>query len=133
MTLYRLAQLIIAAKQGELNLEDPAILEGVLLQAFEGVSHVELNRSEPIVPVARPVNDPLSTQIGGSHYKDDKIQHVEFCQLNRLTWCESAAMKYLVRHRKKNGLQDVDKALHYCMLLRRIEYPEAPPFVLPPG
>jgi hypothetical protein len=42
---------------------------------------------------------------------------------------EACAMKYLMRHRKKNKVQDVDKAIHYCFLLRKLEYPDAPPIV----
>jgi hypothetical protein len=69
----------------------------------------------------------LSAQVGGDHYKGDVIQHVEYCQKNRITWCESAAIKYIIRHRKKNGRQDIEKAIHYLQLLLEIEYPEKPP------
>lgn len=69
----------------------------------------------------------LEKQVGGTHYKDMPIQHAEFCQKNRMTWCESAAIKYLCRHRKKNGRQDVEKAIHYCELLLEIEYPATRP------
>jgi hypothetical protein len=64
----------------------------------------------------------LQTQVGGSHYQMP-IQHAEFCQRNKLTWCESAAIKYLVRHRSKNKLQDVLKAKHYIEILLDLEYP----------
>ena len=68
---------------------------------------------------------PLATQVGGGHYKDYAIQPVEFCQRNRLGYCESAAIKYIVRHGSKNGAQDLDKAIHYLQLLKALEYPEA--------
>lgn len=61
-------------------------------------------------------------QIGGSHY-NMPIQHAEFCQRNELRWCESAAIKYLVRHRNKNGKEDLLKAKHYIDLLIEMEYP----------
>jgi len=67
----------------------------------------------------------LAKQVGGSHYKGDVIQHVEYCQRNRIPWCESAAIKYIVRHAKKNKAQDVQKAIHYLELLLQIEYPDA--------
>lgn len=63
----------------------------------------------------------LSTQVGGSHYISP-LQHVEFCQVNRLPWCESAAIKYVLRHRKKNGKQDIQKAIHYLELLMALDY-----------
>lgn len=67
----------------------------------------------------------LDTQVGGDHY-NMPIQHVEFCQRNRLPWCESAAIKYLVRHKRKNGLQDVRKAIHYIELMAEMEYGVTP-------
>ena len=61
-------------------------------------------------------------QIGGTHYQSFEIQPVEFCQRNRLEYCESAAIKYLCRHRAKGGEQDLRKAIHYIELLIEIEY-----------
>lgn len=70
-----------------------------------------------------PKTSALKKQIGGHHYKGMPIQHVVFCQKNGFHWCEAAAMKYIVRHRQKNGRQDVEKAIHYLELLLEIEYP----------
>ena len=82
--------------------------------------------SEFFVPApSSPAATALQKQVGGDHYKGDVIQHVEFCQRNKLTWCESASIKYIIRHRKKNGRQDILKAIHYLELLLEIEYPEA--------
>ena len=64
---------------------------------------------------------PLDRQVGGTHYAS-KVQHVTFCQQNRIPWCEAAAIKYIIRHRKKNGRQDVEKALHYLELCIHEEY-----------
>lgn len=69
------------------------------------------------------VNDrPSKTQIGGDHYKNMAIQPTEFCQKNELNWCESNVIKYVCRHRNKNGLQDLEKAKHYIDLLIEFEY-----------
>jgi hypothetical protein len=62
------------------------------------------------------------TQIGGDHYKRFAIQPAEFIQMNRLPWCEGNVIKYVTRHRFKNGLQDLEKAKHYIDLLIEIEY-----------
>lgn len=70
------------------------------------------------------MNDPFKTQVGGGHYKDLPIQPVEFCQRNKLGYCESSAIKYLARHRSKNGKQDLEKAVHFIQLLIEMEYPE---------
>lgn len=64
----------------------------------------------------------LKTQVGGRHYKDYPIQPVEFCQRNRIPFCEASAIKYLCRHRSKNGIEDLKKARHFIDLLIEIEY-----------
>ena len=64
----------------------------------------------------------LDKQVSGSHYKNYEVQPVEFCQKNELNYCESAAIKYLCRHRDKNGLDDLHKAKHYIDLLIELEY-----------
>ena len=66
----------------------------------------------------------LNEQVGGGHYKDMAIQPIEFCQRNRLGYAESLAIKYLCRHGKKNGKQDLEKAIHCINLLIELEYPE---------
>ena len=70
------------------------------------------------------LTSPLQSQVGGDHYRKLAIQPVEFCQRNQLGYCESAVIKYVTRHREKNGVEDIDKAIHYLQLLKEIEYPE---------
>jgi hypothetical protein len=65
----------------------------------------------------------LSEQVGGTFYKDMDIQPVEFCQNNKLGFCESSAIKYLCRHKSKNGKQDLGKAIHFIQILIELEYP----------
>lgn len=67
-------------------------------------------------------NNPLQSQVGGSHYKDLKIQPIEFIHANNIPFCEANAIKYLCRHRNKNGKQDLLKARHYIDLLIKLEY-----------
>lgn len=70
------------------------------------------------------MSDPLQTQVGGGHYKELAIQPAEFCQRNGLGFCESSVVKYVTRHRDKNGRQDIEKAIHFLQILLSIEYPE---------
>lgn len=65
----------------------------------------------------------LKSQVGGSHYKDMAIQPVEYIEKNNLSYLEGAAIKYISRHRKKGGRQDLDKAIHCIELLRDLTYP----------
>lgn len=68
----------------------------------------------------------LDTQEGGSHYKDMKIQPVEFITANDLDFLQGNVVKYIARHKAKNGAQDVRKALHYCQLILELQYGEKP-------
>lgn len=63
----------------------------------------------------------LDVQVGGGHYKNYRIQPVEFITKNNLGFCEGNAIKYLCRWREKNGLQDLKKAIHYINLLIELE------------
>lgn len=60
--------------------------------------------------------NPLSTQVGGQHYKGMPIQPVEFCERNQLPYCMANVIKYVSRHRAKHGREDLEKAIHYCDL-----------------
>jgi hypothetical protein len=63
----------------------------------------------------------LSSQVGGSHYKEFKIQPVEFCFVNNIPYLEATAIKYLCRWRNKGGVQDLEKAKHFIDLLIELE------------
>lgn len=61
-------------------------------------------------------------QVGGNHYKDLKIQPIEYIHANGLNFLEGNVVKYITRHRNKNGKQDLEKAKHYIDLLIELEY-----------
>lgn len=61
-------------------------------------------------------------QVGGNHYKDLKIQPIEYIHANGLDYFEGNVIKYITRHRNKNGKQDLEKAKHYIDLLIELEY-----------
>ena len=61
-------------------------------------------------------------QIGGGHYKDMPIQPWHFCQRNKLTYGESNVIKYVCRHRHKNGVEDLRKAIHNIEMIIEDEY-----------
>lgn len=66
--------------------------------------------------------DPLSKQIGGSHYKTMKIQPIEYITANNMGFIEGNIIKYITRHHAKNGADDVRKVIHYCELLLATKY-----------
>ena len=57
-------------------------------------------------------------QIGGKHYKDYKIQPIDFIMKNKLNFIQGNVIKYICRYENKNGIEDINKAIHYCELLK---------------
>lgn len=70
--------------------------------------------------------NPLSYQMGGGHYLSMPIQPVEYIHKNGLNFLEGNVVKYVSRHKKKHGADDIRKAIHYCRLILELEYGEAP-------
>ena len=56
-------------------------------------------------------------QVGGNHYKQFKIQPLEYALENNLGICEHAVIKYVSRWKDKGGVEDLRKARHYIDLL----------------
>ena len=70
----------------------------------------------------RATESALDRQVGGEHYKNDfKIQPIEFITANKLSFIQGSIIKYICRFDKKNGKEDIDKAIHYCQLLKELE------------
>ncbi len=59
--------------------------------------------------------DPMNIQVGGTHYKDMKIQPLEFAIANRLDFFQKDILKYITRRKgdKAKRLEDLMKAQHY--------------------
>ena len=64
----------------------------------------------------------LNKQEGGNHYKDNAIQPIVYIHANKLGFCEGNVVKYITRHKEKNGAEDIRKVIHYCELLLELEY-----------
>ena len=85
--------------------------------------------SDPYGHLIRPPGEPvyaakdtaLDTQVGGSHYKDMRIQPVEYIHANGIPFIEGAVIKYVSRWRAKGGIEDVKKARHFLDLLIQLE------------
>ena len=60
-------------------------------------------------------------QVGGDHYSKHKIQHWDIVQEYGLNYFEGAIVKYVLRHRGKNGVEDLKKARHTLDKLIEIE------------
>ena len=65
-------------------------------------------------------------QIGGSHYKKMKIQPSKFVIENELLFPEGNVIKYICRHRYKNGKEDLEKAVHFIEMIIERDYKLVP-------
>lgn len=83
---------------------------------------VDYDKIEAFFNEVKDDTSVLHSQVGGGHYKDLAIQPIEFCQLNEFNMCESSIIKYVVRHKNKNGLEDLKKARHFLEILMELEY-----------
>ena len=59
-------------------------------------------------------------QIGGNHYTHFKIQPIEFITKNKLSFIQGCIIKYICRFENKNGVEDLDKIIHYCELQKEL-------------
>jgi len=69
-----------------------------------------------------PEKSALDIQIGGDHYKNMKIQPMEYSMANGLDACQHTAIKYISRFRSRGGKEDLDKAIHCIKMLKEFEY-----------
>jgi hypothetical protein len=51
-------------------------------------------------------------QVGGGHY-GSPIQHWDYVVANDLDYFQGQITKYVTRWKKKNGVQDLEKARHF--------------------
>ena len=54
-------------------------------------------------------------QVGGDHYAKSEFQPWDLIVRHNINFLEGCAIKYVMRWRRKNGLQDLEKARHFLM------------------
>ena len=62
------------------------------------------------------MNNSLQKQVGGRHYKDFTIQPVELFAATRWDYFQSSIARYILRYKNKNGIEDLEKAIHIAHL-----------------
>lgn len=62
-----------------------------------------------------------SKQVGGNHYKNKKLQPWDVIEAADLGFFEGNVIKYVMRHKEKGGVEDLQKAVHYLERLIEIE------------
>ena len=68
--------------------------------------------------------NPLVVQQSGNHYKSGEIQPIEYSERNNLSTCQGNIVKYITRHKEKNGVDDLAKIVHYALLEALFVYGE---------
>lgn len=58
----------------------------------------------------------LPKQVGGNHYIMP-IEPIDYIVKNGLGYREGNVVKYVSRHQKKNGAEDIKKAIHYLEMI----------------
>lgn len=58
------------------------------------------------------------------HYKECAIEPLIYIWANELDFLEGNIVKYVIRHRKKNGKEDLLKAQYYLKKLIELDYPD---------
>ena len=61
-------------------------------------------------------------QEGGSHYKNLKIQPMQYALENKLDYAQANVVKYVTRHKEKSGKEDLLKAIHNIELMIEFYY-----------
>lgn len=65
-------------------------------------------------------------QYGGDHYRKRAVQHWDWVCDNRIHYLLGCATKYVSRWRDKNGVEDLQKSIHYLEKAKERQ-------ILPPG
>lgn len=64
----------------------------------------------------------IETQVAGNHYKDMKIQPIEFITANELSFIQGNIVKYAARYpHKGQAIDDLRKIIHYAQLAIDLE------------
>lgn len=68
------------------------------------------------------MSDPLKRQVGGNHYKNFKIQPIEFFMANNILYAEALIINYVLLYRLKGRQLDLEKAKHLIEILIAEQY-----------
>lgn len=66
------------------------------------------------------MSEANTRQVGGSHYRK-KIQHWDFAAATDMDYFQGQVTKYVSRWRDKNGIQDLEKAMHFLQKYIEVE------------
>lgn len=86
------------------------------------------SRKKPQEIIDQLTKDPDGLKMVGkidpAYYRYGNIECADFIWDKKLNFYEGSALKYIVRHRMKNGKEDLLKAIWYISKLIEVEYNE---------
>jgi hypothetical protein len=69
----------------------------------------------------RATQRAIDKQIGGNHYKQYKIQPIEFIVQNNLDFIQGNIIKYALRNKAgEDPVEKWNKIIHYCELAKEL-------------
>ncbi len=68
----------------------------------------------------------LDHQVGGSHYKDMVFQPISLISKIDLDFFQGNVVKYVSRYKLKDGVNDLEKAKHYCLMALDLDEKNSP-------
>lgn len=92
------------------------------LEANSAPLQPETASADPAKSEPEPNTGALGRQEGGDHYRDMAIQPAEYIAANKLDFFQGNVVKYISRHKAKNGEQDIRKAIHFCEMILHFQY-----------
>ena len=97
----------------------------VVLSASANTDGTMKSRTEPTDYHADQQSDGGSANgVGPEYYRAGGIQTWDYCIAIGAGYLEGCIIKYVSRWRRKNGLDDLEKAMHYLQKLIEIEKAE---------
>ena len=113
-----------AAPSVEFSGDEPADADALASETLQALGY-RFDGQCWVQDESAPIKSALDVQEGGSHYKTLGIQPVEYIQANSLDYFQGNIVKYVTRHKSKNGAEDLKKAIHYCQLALHFQYGKA--------
>ena len=94
---------------------------------FELRYYPDEDQDEPAVDLPnlrriKPLGQPEDVINIPNHYAKWEIEPITFVMKNGLPFAEGNVIKYTMRHRDKNGLEDIKKAIKYLKFIAEMEY-----------
>lgn len=92
---------------------------------YDDFDRQPIDRDNIKTKINEKLKDPFNYQEGGDHYKVDGVMDLgEWSKRRGHCPYQFNIIKYVDRHKRKNGIEDLRKAKHYLEFIAYVEYGE---------